>query len=337
MHPAVAASLLGGTIGLYLVTAVVFVSFAGIFWMLLGTTARAREERVRAERLRLAKRHGADDASSGRPEASVGWIPATVAQAGGRVAEVGGFSSTLDHRLEQAGFPLRGGEFVVVTVLAAFGGGLLAMLLSQPIGVVLVVAPAAAAIPYAMLRLALRRREAKLRGQLPDVLTVMASSLRAGHSFLQALDTVAKEIDEPAATEFNRVVAEIRLGRPAEDALASMGDRIGSADFVWAVLAINIQREVGGNLAEILDTVADTIRERDKIRRDVDTLTTEGRLSAYVLIAMPFVIALYMALVNPEYIGLLFTTGIGLVLTVIASCLMVAGIVWMRRIIKIDV
>ena len=116
-----------------------------------------------------------------------------------------------------------------------------------------------------------------------------------------------------------------------------MGDRIGSEDFKWAVLAINIQREVGGNLAEILDTVADTIRERDKIRRDVDTLTTEGRLSAYVLIAMPFVIALYMTLVNPEYIALLFTTGIGIVLTIVASCLMVAGIVWMRKIVDIDV
>jgi tight adherence protein B len=253
------------------------------------------------------------------------------------MAVAGGFSSSLEARLEQAGFPLKGGEFVVATVAAFFGGGLLAMLLTQPLPVVLVVSLLAGGIPYGMLRLSLRRREAKLRGQLPDVLTVMASSLRAGHSFLQALDTVAKEIDEPAATEFNRVVAEIRLGRPAEDALASMGDRIGSEDFKWAVLAINIQREVGGNLAEILDTVADTIRERDKIRRDVDTLTTEGRLSAYVLIAMPFVIALYMTLVNPEYIALLFTTSIGIFLTIAASCLMVAGIVWMRKIIDIDV
>ena len=335
MHGAVAASVLSGTSGLFLVTGLVFVAMATLFWMLLGTGVRMREGRVMAQRMGVAQGRGSEQVVPAEP--SVGWIPASVAQAGGRMAQAGGFSSTLEGRLEQAGFPLKGGEFVVVTVLSFFGGGLLAMLLTQPLPIVLMVGILTGGVPYVMLRLALRRREAKLRGQLPDVLTVMASSLRAGHSFLQALDTVAKEIDEPAATEFNRVVAEIRLGRPAEDSLNSMGDRIGSEDFKWAVLAINIQREVGGNLAEILDTVADTIRERDKIRRDVDTLTTEGRLSAYVLIAMPFLIALYMTLVNPEYIALLFTTGIGIVLTIIASCLMLAGVVWMRKIIDIDV
>jgi tight adherence protein B len=335
MDAAAAASVLSGTSGLFLVTGLVFAAMATLFWMLLGAGVRMREGRVMAQRMGVAQGRGAERVVEAEP--SVGWIPSSVADAGGRMAQAGGFSSSLEDRLEQAGFPLKAGEFVVVTVLAFFGGGLLALLLTQPLPVVLVVAAVAGGIPYAMLRLALRRREAKLRGQLPDVLTVMASSLRAGHSFLQALDTVAKEINEPAATEFNRVVAEIRLGRPAEDALSSMGDRIGSEDFKWAVLAINIQREVGGNLAEILDTVADTIRERDKIRRDVDTLTTEGRLSAYVLIAMPFVIALYMTLVNPEYIALLFTTGIGIVLTIVASCLMVAGIAWMRKIVDIDV
>jgi tight adherence protein B len=333
--PSLASSLLSGTTGLYLVTGLVFCALAGVFWMLIGTGQRLREERVMAQRMGLA-RSGVQEAPD-RPDTSVAWIPTPVVQVGGRVAEVGGFSSALDHRLEQAGFPLKGGEFVVVTTLAGLGGALLTLLLAQPLAIVLVVGAVTGGIPYGMLRLSLKRRETKLRGQLPDVLTVMASSLRAGHSFLQALDTVSKEIDEPAATEFNRVVAEIRLGRAAEDSLTSMAERIGSEDFMWAVLAINIQREVGGNLAEILDTVADTIRERDKIRRDVDTLTAEGRLSAYVLLAMPFLIALYMALVNPEYIGLLFTTGIGLVLVCVASCLMVVGIFWMRKIIKIDV
>ena len=108
----------------------------------------------------------------------------------------------------------------------------------------------------------MKRRAEKLRDQLPDVLTIMASSLRAGHSFMQSLDTVAKEIAQPAATEFQRVVSEIRLGRPTDDALEALAERVGSPDFRWAVLAVNIQREVGGNLAEILDNVADTLRER---------------------------------------------------------------------------
>jgi tight adherence protein B len=329
--------MLSGTTGLLVVTFLVFCALAGIFWMLLGTSVRVREERAMARRMAIAKSTGRLGPALEDPDTASGWIPPTIAQVGGRVAEVGGFSATLDHRLEQARFPLRGGEFVVVSVLAAFGGAVLMTLMTQPLPIVLVGGAAGGTIPFVLLKLALRKREAKLREQLPDVLTVMASSLRAGHSFLQALDTVAKEINEPAATEFNRVVAEIRLGRPAEDALNSMAERVGSEDFRWAVLAINIQREVGGNLAEILDTVADTIRDRARIRRDVDTLTMEGRLSAYVLIALPFAIMGYMTLVNPEYIGLLFTTTIGWVLLTIASVLMVAGFLWMRKIIDIDV
>ena len=143
--------------------------------------------------------------------------------------------------------------------------------------------PSEGAFPTLLLRSALKKRAEKLREQLPDVLTIMASSLRAGHSFLQSLDTVAKEIAHPAAAEFQRVVAEVRLGRPVEDALESLAERVGSPDFMWAVLAVNIQREVGGNLAEILDTVADTLRERAMLRRQIKVLTAEGRLSAWVL------------------------------------------------------
>ena len=165
----------------------------------------------------------------------------------------------------------------------------------------------------------------------------MASSLRAGHSFLQALDTIAREIAAPANVEFQRLVAEIRLGRPAEDALESLADRVGSSDFRWAVLAVNIQREVGGNLAEILDNVSDTLRERATMRRQIRVLTAEGRLSAWVLAILPFAIAIYMFAVNPDYISLLFTTQIGLFMLGTAGVLMVLGILWMRKIVDIDV
>jgi tight adherence protein B len=188
-----------------------------------------------------------------------------------------------------------------------------------------------------MLRSALSKRAEHLREQLPDVLTILASSLRAGHSFLQSLDTVAKEIAHPAAAEFQRVVAEIRLGRPAEDALEALAQRVGSPDFMWAVLAVNIQREVGGNLAEILDTVADTLRERAMLRRQIKVLTAEGRLSAWVLALLPVAIGLYMAAVNPSYIGLLVTTTVGLVMLGTAIVLMFLGILWMRKIVNIDV
>ena len=152
---------------------------------------------------------------------------------------------------------------------------------------------------------ALHRRAEKLRDQLPDVLTIMASSLRAGHCFLQSLDTVAKEIAQPAASEFQRVVAEIRLGRAAEDAMESLAERVGSADFKWAVLAVNIQREVGGNLAEILDNVADTLRERATIRRQirVSRRRVGSRRGSWPSFRSRS--RLYMAAVNPDYISLL--------------------------------
>jgi len=232
---------------------------------------------------------------------------------------------------------MRSGEFVVASVVAAVVGAILGAAVLQTLILGLVVAAVAGATPTLALRMSLKRREEKLREQLPDVLTIMASSLRAGHSFLQALDTVAKEINQPAATEFQRVVSEIRLGRPADDALSALAERVGSPDFRWAVMAVNIQREVGGNLAEILDTVADTLRERATMRRQVRVLTAEGRLSAWVLGLMPFAIGLYMFAVNPSYIGLLFTTRIGVVMLVVAGCLLIIGAYWMKKVVDIDV
>jgi tight adherence protein B len=172
---------------------------------------------------------------------------------------------------------------------------------------------------------------------LPDILSILASSLRAGHSFLQGLDAVGREIGGPGGEEFGRLTAEIRLGKTVDTALIDLAERIGSDDFRWAVLAVTVQREVGGNLAEVLDTVADTMRERDQIRRQVEVLSAEGRLSLYILAGLPIVIGLYLALVNPEYISLLFSTQLGLVMIVTATCLEILGVYWMRKVVKIDV
>jgi tight adherence protein B len=311
-----------------------FVAFL-LAWFLLGTAARARAEREVAERMQAVIRPGSQPV--GAAPSTTSWIPDNVSQFGKRFADARGVSERLDMELEAAGVSLRSGEFVVASVGAAIVGALLGAAILQNLILALVIGVVAAAGPTLALRAALSRRSEKLREQLPDVLTIMASSLRAGHSFLQSLDTVAKEISQPAAAEFQRVVAEIRLGRGAEDAMESMAERVGSADFKWAVLAVNIQREVGGNLAEILDNVADTLRERAMIRRQIRVLTSEGRLSAWVLAVLPVAIALYMFAVNPEYIERLFTTTIGIVMLITAVCLLTVGILWMRKIVDIDV
>jgi tight adherence protein B len=182
-----------------------------------------------------------------------------------------------------------------------------------------------------------RKRQQALIDQLADTLSILATSLRAGYSFLQALDTVSKEIGEPSAGEFQRVVAEIRLGRPIDDALIAMAHRVRSDDLKWAVIAINVQRQVGGNLAEVLDIVSNTVRERAYIRRQVNVLSAEGRLSVAILACLPFGIMLYISVVNGEYIKPLFTTVPGLILLIGGGLWMGLGIFVMTRMVKIDV
>jgi tight adherence protein B len=310
-----------------------------VVWFLLGAAARARQDREREARMRAVIQPGQQPQASGAASSQQagGWIPEGMTKFGTRFAEARGFSERLDAELEAAGVSLRSGEFVVASAISAIVFGVLAAALLRSTLLALVIAAVGGAFPTLLLRNALSRRADKLRDQLPDVLTIMASSLRAGHSFLQSLDTVAKEIAPPAAAEFQRVVAEIRLGRPAEDALEALAERVGSPDFKWAVLAVNIQREVGGNLAEILDTVADTLRERATLRRHIKVLTAEGRLSAWVLALLPFAIALYMFAVNPRYLSLLWRSTYGIIMLIVAGALMVAGILWMKKIVDIDV
>jgi tight adherence protein B len=321
------------------ITVAALVGGAAFFlgWMLLGTAARAKADRSIAARMATITRGASQPLGQTPVEKGTGWIPTSVTRFGKRFADRQGFSDRLDAKLEAAAVSVRSGEFVVITVVAAMVGALLGGAFLRTLLFAGIIGVAAGAGPSIALKVALDRRAEKLREQLPDVLTIMASSLRAGHSFLQALDTVAKEIAQPAREEFARVVAEIRLGRAAEDALEALADRVGSPDFKWAVLAVNIQREVGGNLAEILDTVSDTLRERAMMRRQIKVLTAEGRLSAWVLTLLPIGIGLYMFSVNPEYIGLLFTDRLGWIFLGIAVTLMVLGILWMRKIVNIDV
>lgn len=331
---AVAGSFWGSTFGLYVVLAFIFLAVFLISWMLVGTGARTKRQR------KLAKRFGRAAVPVPGSEiagtAQTQWVPAGLAAAGGHIGEAIGFSAGLDDRLEQAGLPIHAGEFVALTAIAGIAGVIFAGILLQNVIFVLLIAAGAALIPWAWMTRLRSKRQQKMNDQLADTLSILASSLRAGYSFLQALDTVSKEIGEPSASEFTRVVAEIRLGRPIDESLMAMAERVGSQDLKWAVIAVNIQRQVGGNLAEVLDTVASTVRERGYIHRQIRVLSAEGRLSMYILVALPFLIAIYESIVNPAYVRLLFTTTIGILLLIIGVALMAVGVFWMTRIVKID-
>jgi len=322
------SDLFGNDAWLTFVLGAAFVATFLLAVLLLSTRSKGQQRRSLAGLMGRGKKDAASETS---------WMPAGLAQAGDRLATAGGFGGRLEAMLEQAELPMKAGEFAAFTVLCALAGGVVGALLLTNILFVLLVAAVASLIPYAWLVRARSQRQKKMAEQLADVLSILASSLRAGHSFLQALDQVANEIKDPSASEFHRVVSEIRLGRSVDDAMVEMADRIGSEDMRWAVMAVNIQRQVGGNLAEVLDIVATTVRERAYIHRQVRVLSAEGRISIGILSALPFGIFFYLTLVNPDYVGVLFTHPIGRILLVGGATLMGLGILVMTRIVRIDV
>jgi len=178
------------------------------------------------------------------------------------------------------------------------------------------------------------RRRSRFSEQLGDTLQLLAGSLRAGYGLLQAVDSVAAEAERPTRDEFRRIVVETRLGRDLSESLQAAADRMGGEDFEWVVQAIDIHRQVGGDLAQVLDNVAATMRERNQLRRQVKALTAEGRISAYILLALPIFLALLIHFINPGYFTEL-TSGLGLVMSIAGVVLMAVGAVWMRKLCRL--
>lgn len=256
----------------------------------------------------------------------------------GEVVERQGFTGLVQQHLESAGLPLRANEYIFFHVLLTITAGLVAQLLTGgvwPISIAAVVLATVA--PIVLVRGKADRRRNAFEAQLPDILNLVAGSLRSGWGVQQALDLVVDEIGEPARVEFRRAQAEIRLGMPLESALGRMAERLDSDDLRWTVAAISIQREVGGNLAEVLDTVARTIRERAELKRQVVALTADGRYSAIVLTALPFVILGMLLVVSTEYAMQLFNTTMGLTAISVGGLMLLIGIVWLRRVTKVEV
>jgi tight adherence protein B len=189
-------------------------------------------------------------------------------------------------------------------------------------------------VSWLFLRKRRDRRRARFSEQLPDVLQLLAGNLRVGYGLLQSVDTAAKEAEAPASDELRRAIAEMRLGRDSIESLAAIGERLANEDFGWVVQAISINREVGGDLAEVLDSVAETVRARAHLARHVSALAAEGRMSAKVLLAMPIAIGAFTWLTNRSYVSLLFSSGLGLALVGVGVVLMVTGSLWLRRLIR---
>ncbi|MDO4784749.1 MAG: type II secretion system F family protein [Propionibacteriaceae bacterium] len=240
----------------------------------------------------------------------------------------------LAEKLELAGLKTTPTEYAIFIIAGTLVGIALGFLAgSLLLGIVLMIAPAI--VGLVTVNILISRRRAAFANQLDETAQMMAGSLRSGYSFNQAMTAVAKEADQPTAEEFARVVNELRLGRPFEEAMAVAASRMKNEDFVWILQAVSINREVGGNLADVLEEVSRTIRERSDLRRQVATLSAEGRLSAIVLMALPFVVGGFVAWSNPVYLNPLFTTPLGLAMVVVGIVLLIVGALWLRATVRI--
>ena len=244
-------------------------------------------------------------------------------------------------RLELAGIRMKpAGVVTLVTVLTAgtvILGTALGLMRGLPWGLLFPLVFAALALLGARAVIAQRiaKRRAAFAAQLDDTLQLMASGLRAGHSLPAALDAVANEAESPTAEEFARLLNKNRIGYDLAQAIEECAERMDCDDLAWTAQAVAIHREVGGNLGEVLDHVGDTIRERNQIRRQVRTLSAEGRISANVLIALPLAIAGLLAVISPDYIRVFISSPVGGVLIGISLVLFIVGVLWLRQITKI--
>jgi tight adherence protein B len=249
----------------------------------------------------------------------------------------GNLEETFLDRLEAAGLNMRVAEFVLISLGSAFIPPLLVLALTRNLILTVVVVLLGTVGPFLYLAVKASRRLAKFEEQLPSTLQLLSGALLAGHSLQQAVDTVVHEAGDPIAAEFQRVLTEATLGRPLEEAFEAMAKRTRSLDFEWTVMAIRLQRQVGGNLAEVLSTVAQTIRERYALKRQIRALSAEGRLSSLILSILPVLMFVALLAFNPVFLAPLYSTATGLLMLAGAGVLMIMGVFWMKKITEIKV
>ena len=336
---AVAAGGLGGHWVLLAAMLAVFLGIGGV----VGTLAMPTHVSRRQRRVEAMQGYVSDVESSPEDaQSAVNAISASLVSLGDKVMDGRSSRPKTQRLLERADLPLRLGEWAVLRLVAVVVGVACGVLLlhggptSTLIGgclggLVGVIGPAL------FLKFAASRRAKNFEAQLPDVLTLVASSLSTGFSLLQALDAVGRDPSEPSAKEFSRALAETRIGTDLNESLGHLADRMESVNLRWTAMAISIQRQVGGNLAETLRNTAATLRDRESLRRQVNALSAEGKLSAYILIALPIGIFLYMTQVNLPYIEMLWTTTIGIGMLGGALVSLAIGIFWMRKVVIVEV
>jgi tight adherence protein B len=304
----------------------------GVMWLVNQRSAQARliKERLASER-KGPERAPEDELALLRDE-QLSEIPAIdmLLRRSSRVSE-------LQKMLAQGGLEMRAGNFLGVSALSAVAAAIIAYILSRRVEVTWVAVLIGAVLPYAYASVRRNKRFEKFEELFPEAIDTLARAVRAGHAFTTALEMITAEVAEPVAGEFRQLFEEQKFGMPVRDALMNLTDRVPLVDVKFFVTAVMLQRETGGNLAEILDNLSYVIRERFKIQRQVRVYTAQGRLTMALLMGMPPIIVVVMLAINPGFIHPLFVDPMGHMLLVAGICLQTVGYFVIRKIIRIRV
>ena len=246
-------------------------------------------------------------------------------------------ANAIDRLILQAGVRWSVSQFIVASAAMVLSGLVMVQVWAVPLLGKLIIIALLTAIPYGMLRRARRQRLIKIEQQLPEAADFIARALRSGHSFTNVLQMVGSELPEPLCGEFRAAHEEINYGVPLNEALHNLADRIPLTDLRYLVIAVLIQRESGGNLAEILHNISHIIRERLKLVAQVRVLSAEGRMSAWILGLLPFVVIVLMSATSPKYISLLWKDPTGVKLLWYGAGMILIGVLWLRRVIHIRI
>lgn len=307
----------------------------GLLVGLLSIRSRAKKEHAMTERLNYFAGVQQDRSQKQQltPKAVLYNCIEAIAKALGRLQQ----GRRIELLMQQADWPIRGTEFEAILLLWGGFVGLITFLVTLKGAMFFAGALAGILMGLALLGLRIRRRRKKFTNQLGDMLTMVANALRAGFSFMQAFELISREMDAPMGREVQLVVNEVNLGNTLESALDNMQRRVASPDFELVVTAVLIQRQVGGDLASILDTISETIAERVRMRREVMALTAQGRASGWVLAAIPVALFAILYMMSPSYLSPLIDTEIGRMFMIGALVLEVIGFFVIQRIVDIKI
>ncbi|MEV4412461.1 type II secretion system F family protein [Catellatospora sp. NPDC049609] len=323
---------LPGTTWLLVVGGLVFAGLLAAGLLLMSPVLSASDRRKRLAQVDqfVAKRRGPAPVEGGQ-------VAAAALALSEQVVRTTNVEGRLAAQLDRAGMRMRPHEWLLLRALACLTLGLLLGVALSPLAGLLLGPVLGWLLTWLYLYNRTTKRVNAFRELLPDALQLIVGSLRSGFSLAQAVDAMARELPEPISAEFGRALGETRLGMDLEDALDRLATRMRSKDLAWTVVAVRVQREVGGNLAEVLATTIESMRERETLYREVRSLSAEGRLSAWVLLAMPIGVGAFMAFFRTAYVEPLYTKPVGLVMTAVAVLLVLGGGFWMSRLIKIEV